>query len=429
MKTIEPSSIEINISTLNYDELKVGMAFLYDNKVYIILRIESNKELTKVYAHTPYDSESEQLFINDKYAVISESLASKCVCEHIENIHIGDHILDIDGALLEISYNTDGIVIGTTKENKTRQLKHSMCCKIIENDIMTVVNKHNTIDESLYTYENSFSVKIGWVFINDNDDLHVVENKDIITGAVFARNVVNNESSWFMRVNYKILNLSTNFFCSIVPNKNILAGDTIIDYDCVLLKVSGRTPSKHHELICKASTSNKVRLVDQEYYIKADIRTENTSGGMMDNVVNILSAIKTDTATCTETVNTTQHSTYLGPLFEQLNLKNEYSKKIIAAYVMVAFKTNRCGVNSDNITQVKEKICADLCDMYELDTLCLAVTWQRDMLEIFFEHEPHLKTAPDFNNSLHSKYIWPFMRSRDVIPGVRMEGIRLHEND
>ncbi len=106
---------------------------------------------------------------------------------------------------------------------------------------------------------------------------------------------------------------------------------------------------------------------------------------------------------------------FIDPLAQKLHIEDITSKRILAALTFNTLITEGDGITDNNVEQIREKFRHNLCDEYTFRVFELAA--KHDNLALLLCMKV---TGIDVYN-LYEDYILPFLRSTEVIPGVRFE--------
>lgn len=107
---------------------------------------------------------------------------------------------------------------------------------------------------------------------------------------------------------------------------------------------------------------------------------------------------------------------FLSRLIEDLGLKKEYSKSVLAAMVYNTLAANKCGLSDDTDDAVRDALCEGVCDRYQFDVAVLAGdAWDNDLLDILCREEPQVD-----KEVFYEDFVWPYLSKNEILPGIRM---------
>lgn len=248
-------------------------------------------------------------------------------------------------------------------------------------------------------------IQEGMVFMAVNGITYIVGEIRTQNGLIFIEGKTssqNHADGWFTNKSYNVISITTSRKCEYTRLSMTNNGDTLIDVDGSILTVQNGWADGSRT--CRAKHDNRERRIKYINVIRlTDKYQDNSIPAMLEEQLGVK-------------VKETGH--ILDPLFQRLGLKREYSKKVIAALVMNWLITNGMYVGVTSVAQVKQELCTGLCDLYEFNVICLAVTWTSDILQTLQDFDPGLKNINiNSNVDFGSTYVYPFLQEHSI-PGV-----------
>lgn len=105
---------------------------------------------------------------------------------------------------------------------------------------------------------------------------------------------------------------------------------------------------------------------------------------------------------------------FLSDLFKQLEVKDDFDKKVIAAMVFNCLEENPSGLTVENQDDVIRTLIKGVCSEYEFKVFLLAASWGNDLAHILAEHLEKIHEDPI---SIYKEYIFKYLKNHSIWVG------------